>query len=129
MRLHEDPEPFVYLPYARLPSSDVALLMETAGEPAALAPAARALVREAGPGAEVLATTTLGRHMAEAWHEDWMLAVLGSGLSALGVLLALAGLYAAVSLLAARRTREFGIRLSLGARPADVLAPRPAATA
>ncbi len=35
--------------------------------------------------------------------------------------LALAGLYAAVSLLTARRTREFGIRLSLGARPADVL--------
>ena len=112
-------EPFVYLPYARLPSSDVALLVETAGEPAALASAARALVREAGQ--EVLATTTLRRHMAEAWHDDWMLAVLGSALSALGVLLALAGLYAAVSLLTARRTREFGIRLSLGARPADVL--------
>ena len=50
-----------------------------------------------------------------------MLAVLGSALSALGVLLALAGLYAAVSLLTTRKTREFGIRLSLGARPADVL--------
>ena len=121
VRLHEAPEPFVYLTYAGLPSSDVALLVETAGEPAALAPASRALVREASPGARVLATTTLGRHMAEAWHEDWMLAVLGTALSALGVLLALAGLYAAVSVLAARRTREFGIRLSLGARPADVL--------
>ena len=70
VRLHEPEEPFVYLPYARLPSSDVALLVETAGEPAALAPAARALVREAGSGAEVLATTTLGRHMAEARHDD-----------------------------------------------------------
>jgi ABC-type antimicrobial peptide transport system permease subunit len=59
--------------------------------------------------------------MALAWHEDWMLAVLGSSLAALGILLALAGLYAAVALLADRRTREFGIRLSLGARPADVL--------
>lgn len=121
LRLHEAPEPFVYLTYARRPSSDVAFLVEMAGDPAGLAPAARALVRETSPGAAVLATTTLRRHMAEARHEDWMLAVLGTGLSTLGVLLALAGLYAAVSLLAARRTREFGVRLSLGARPADVL--------
>jgi putative ABC transport system permease protein len=120
-RLHEPREPFLYLPYARLPSSDVALLVETAGDPAALAPAARALVREAGPGPQLLAVTTLRRHMAEAWHEDWLLAVLGSALSALGVVLALTGLYGAVSLLAARRTREFGIRLSLGAQPGDVL--------
>ena len=39
--------------------ADVALLIETAGEPAALAPAARALVRETSPGSQVLATTTL----------------------------------------------------------------------
>ncbi|HEX9186279.1 MAG TPA: ABC transporter permease, partial [Vicinamibacteria bacterium] len=120
-RLHEAPEPFVYLTYARRPSADVALLIETAGEPGALAPAARALVREASPGAAVLAATTLARHMAEAWHEDWLLAVLGASLSTLGILLALAGLYAAVALLTGRRTREFGIRLALGARPSEVV--------
>jgi hypothetical protein len=120
-RLHEAPEPFLYLPYARRPSADVSLLVETVGEPGSLAAAARALVREASPGSQVIATTTLARHMAEAWHADWTVAVLGSSLAALGILLALAGLYAAVSLLAARRTREFGIRLSLGARRRDVL--------
>lgn len=120
-RLHEAPEPFLYLTYARRPSADVALLIETAGEPLALAPAARTLVRETSPGAAVLATTTLARHMAEAWHEDWLLAVLGTSLSALGILLALAGLYAAVALLTGRRTREFGIRLALGARPSEVV--------
>jgi putative ABC transport system permease protein len=121
LRLHEAPEPFLYFAYARRPSSDVAFLIETAGDPATLAPAARALFRETSPGTKVIATTTLARHMAGAWHEDWMLAVLGASLAALGVLLALAGLYAAVSLLAGRRTREFGIRLSLGAQPGDVL--------
>ncbi|HXK08826.1 MAG TPA: ADOP family duplicated permease [Vicinamibacteria bacterium] len=120
-RIHEEPEPFLYLTYARRPSSDVTLLVETSGEPGTLAPAARALVREVSPRVKVTATTTLARHMAESWHEDWVLAVVGSSLSALGVLLALAGLYGAVALLAGRRAREFGIRLSLGARPADVL--------
>ena len=121
VRLHETPQPFLYLPYARRPSSDVALLVETRGEPTALAAAVRTLVHETSPGAAVLATTTLARHMREAWHDDWMLAVLGSGLSVLGALLALAGLYAAVSFVTGRRIREFGIRLALGARPADVV--------
>jgi hypothetical protein len=56
---------------------------------------------EAAPvplGLQVLLEPSGARHMAEAWHEDWMLAVVGSSLAALGILLALARLYAAVSL-------------------------------
>jgi ABC-type antimicrobial peptide transport system permease subunit len=42
-------------------------------------------------------------------------------MSALGMILAAVGLYAAVAHVVTQRTREFGIRLALGARRAEVL--------
>ena len=43
------------------------------------------------------------------------------GFAALGLVLAAVGLYGVISNLVAHRTAEFGIRLALGAKPADVL--------
>jgi predicted permease len=120
-RLHESPEPFVYLPYARRPTGDTAFLVETAGDPASFGAAAKAVVREACPGARVLQTSTLRRHMSEQLHDDWIQAVVGTALAVLGVALALAGLYATVSRMAGRRSRELGVRLALGADAGDVL--------
>jgi predicted permease len=120
-RLHEPAEPFVYFPYSRRPTGDTAFLVEASGDPAALGSAAKAIVRETCPEARVLDTRTLRRHMEEQLYEDWLPAVLGSGLASLGVALALAGLYATVSRLALRRTREIGVRIALGAASRDVL--------
>ena len=65
VRLHEASQPFVYLSYARL---TVERRGATRGDgrrtPRRSPRGARALVREASPGAHVLVTTTLARHMA-----------------------------------------------------------------
>ncbi|HXY42479.1 MAG TPA: ADOP family duplicated permease [Vicinamibacteria bacterium] len=119
--LHERAEPFLYFPYSRKPTGDTAFLVETAGDPTLAATATKAAVRESCPGVHVLDTRTLRGHMSEQLHDDWFQAVLGSGLAVLGVALALAGLYATVSRMAARRTREVGVRMALGAGSGDVL--------
>ncbi len=119
--VHESAQPFVYLPYARQPTREVALLVETTGDPAASAPAMKALVRQMRPAAQVAITSTLHAHMEFALWPVWAPAVLGCSLAAIGVLLALAGVYATVALATGRRTREIGVRMAVGARPADVL--------
>lgn len=120
-RIHEDPEPFFYLPYAAAPSRDVALVVETSGPQDGLTRLVTAAVASTGSQTAVLGVMTMGEHMAAQLYMDWMPALLGSALAALGMALALGGLYAAVAFLTARRTREFGIRMAIGARPGDVL--------
>jgi putative ABC transport system permease protein len=120
-RLHEDGEPFFYLPFAVRPSEDVALVLETNVPAATLARAARQTVRAVNPEARVLMTTTMHDHMAEQVYDERMPAVLGTALAAMGVGLALVGLYGAVALLTVRRTRELGIRLALGAAPKRIV--------
>jgi putative ABC transport system permease protein len=120
-RIHEEREPFFYVPYATRPSSDVAIVAETLVPPGTEAAAIKQAIRSVRAGTWILGTTTMRDHMAAKLHADWMPAVLGSALSMLGVGLALIGLYGAVALLTLRRTRELAIRLALGALPRALL--------
>ena len=63
--LHEEIAPYLYLPYAQAPSDDLALMVETAGEPEAFDRPIRKELRRFDPGVIIESATTLRRHWTQ----------------------------------------------------------------
>jgi predicted permease len=118
--LHEPPSPYLYLPYAQIPLDDVTLMIETAGEPAALERAARQELKRYDPRVSIFEAGTLRRQLDQALAGDTTMASLASGLGIFGILLTAAGLFGVLQYSVQRRTRELGLRMALGARPGEI---------
>jgi putative ABC transport system permease protein len=113
--------PTIYLSALRHPPMVVGLAVRAAGDPMLLSGAVRRAVRAAVPGALVRDVMTMEARLARfAAPVRWTAAVL-SVLSAVAVVLACAGLYGVVREGVARRTREIGVRMALGARQEQVV--------
>jgi energy-converting hydrogenase Eha subunit C len=119
-RIHEPPQPYLYLPFAQRPGGEGSIIVETTGDPLALAGAVKEQIRATGKGAVILQTETLEDIMGFALYEDRMIALLSAALGILGIILTSVGLYGVVAYLARRLTHEIGIRMALGARRADI---------
>ena len=118
---HEQPQPFLYFPFAQLPAGEATFVFETFGEPTTLLPAIKREMRAAAPGYTQLTVNTLRQHMRDALYQDWLQAVLSITLAIAGMVLASVGLVGVIVHSVERRTREFGIRAALGASRRDVV--------
>jgi len=118
--LHEPPSPYLYLPFAQMPPMDITLMIETAGEPAALERAVQRELKQYDSRITIYSTQTLRQQLDEALSQDTMMAALSSGLGIFGILLTAAGLFGVLQYSVARRTRELGLRMAMGARPVEI---------
>ncbi len=120
--LNEEPIPFVFAAAPLGKRGEGTLLIETAGPPSALAGTVRKAIHDAEPDALIMSLTSLRQSMRLSLFPYRVGAGLVGTIAILGIFLAGVGLYGLVSYSVSRRTHEIGIRVAMGARPADVLA-------
>jgi len=118
--LREKANPYFYVPFAQKYSSDMSVIVRTA-DPMRARELLRRELQTMNAQIPILESRTMDEQLA---GQTYIWRIVGIFLSVFGsmtMLLACIGLYGLVSFAVARRTREIGIRIALGAAPGQVV--------
>ena len=127
--LREDPQPAVYRPLQQFYMERASALVRLSGDSASAStveeralPIVTRVLRDLDPDLPLVRARSLEAHVGATLAQERALAILLAAFGALTVLLSLGGLYSVLAYVTETRTREFGIRMAVGADRARVAA-------
>jgi predicted permease len=116
-------QPFLYLPWRQYPAGRATLVVVTRGDPRAAAEPVRAAILETDRDVPILSMRTMEAfYDANAKNMNRVIVRTIGVMGAMGLALALVGLYGLTAFVVSRRTREIGIRMAIGGKPQSMLA-------
>jgi predicted permease len=119
--LGEPPTEYLFLPHEQRYSAQMTLITRTAGSPGALAAAVQREIAALDPDVPIYGVKTMPMFLDRLLSLPKAVAVLGALFAFIALLLASVGLYGVMSYSIARRTKEIGLRIAVGATRGAVM--------